>query len=107
MYKGTCLSEILHKTERITQGKRIKIIKYIVGKTLISPVRAILLHSPGRKPWVNQLNTFFEPRRGGTLFRKKTNTRTESAAPYRSSFYFYRKYPGFCSCLWHSRHPGL
>ena len=30
------------------------------------PFRAILLHSPGRKPWVNHWNTFFEPRRGGT-----------------------------------------
>ena len=39
MYKGTCLLEILHKTERITQGKRIKIIKYIVGKTLIKPCK--------------------------------------------------------------------
>ena len=32
----------------------------------MSPVRAILLHSPGRKPWVNHGNTFIEPQRGGT-----------------------------------------
>ena len=32
----------------------------------MSPARAILLHSPGRKPWVNHWNTFIEPRRGGT-----------------------------------------
>ena len=30
----------------------------------MSPVRAILLPNPGRKPWVRHLYTFFEPRRG-------------------------------------------
>ena len=32
----------------------------------MSPKGAILLHSPGRKPWVNYCYTFIEPRRGGT-----------------------------------------
>ena len=31
-----------------------------------SPARAILLQSPGRKPWVNRRNTVIEPQRGGT-----------------------------------------
>ena len=36
------------------------------GRTM-SPKGAILLHSPGRKPWVNHWNIFIEPRRGGTI----------------------------------------
>ena len=30
----------------------------------MSPKGAILLHSPGRKPWVNHWNTFIEPLQG-------------------------------------------
>ena len=46
----------------------------------MSPARATLLHSPGRKPWVNSQSTYIEPQRGGTtLF--KTNAHAESAAP--------------------------
>ena len=52
----------------------------------MSPVRAILLHSPGRKPWVNYWNTSIEPQRGGTPL-SQTNTRAESVAPHRSSYY--------------------
>ena len=52
----------------------------------MSPVRAILLHSPGRKPWVNYWNTSIEPQRGGTPL-SQTNARAESAAPHRSSYY--------------------
>ena len=37
----------------------------------ISPERAILLHSPGRKPSVNYRNIFIEPQRGGTPLRKQ------------------------------------
>ena len=33
----------------------------------MSPVRAILLQSPGRKPWVNCFHTFIELPRSGTL----------------------------------------
>ena len=32
----------------------------------MSPKGAILLHSPGRKPWVMLVDTFIEPQRGGT-----------------------------------------
>ena len=42
----------------------------------MSPVRAILLHSPGRKPWVNCFFTFIEPHRGGTL---PTNAKLRTA----------------------------
>ena len=31
-----------------------------------SPERAILLQSPGRKPWVKSQSTYIEPQRGGT-----------------------------------------
>ena len=39
------------------------------------PFRAILLHSPGRKPWVNHWLTFIEPQRGGTSERINSNAR--------------------------------
>ena len=32
----------------------------------MSPARAILLQSPGRKPWVKCQSTYIEPQRGGT-----------------------------------------
>ena len=35
------------------------------------PFRAVLLHSPGRKPWVNYWNTFIEPQRGEALIGRK------------------------------------
>ena len=46
------------------------------------PFRAILIQSPGRKPWVNHWNTFIEPQRGGTLFYtiKKACAKTEVSA---------------------------
>ena len=46
----------------------------------MSPVRAILLHSPGRKPWVICYRIFIEPRRGGTSETKDKCSRY-SAAP--------------------------
>ena len=36
----------------------------------MSPFRAILLQSPGHKPWVSYYNTFIEPPRGGTTLRQ-------------------------------------
>ena len=51
-----------------------------LGQSARSPERAILLHSPGRKPWVNRRNTFIEPQRGGTNL-SMANARAESAAP--------------------------
>ncbi len=56
-------------------------------KTSMSPVRAILLHSPGRKPWVNHWNIFFEPPTGAALPRRKANARAESAAPTELLFF--------------------
>ena len=41
-----------------------------LGQSARSPARAILLQSPGRKPWVNRRNTFIEPQRGGTTPRQ-------------------------------------
>ena len=46
----------------------------------MSPVRAILLHSPGRKPWVNCFHTFIEPHRGGT-FPTNANPRMQIHKP--------------------------
>ena len=42
----------------------------------MSPNGAILLHSPGRKPWVNHWNIFIEPQRGGTFL---TNAKPQTA----------------------------
>ena len=81
----------------------------------MSPARAILPQSPGRKPWVNRRNTFIEPQRGGTF---PTNAKPQTATTqnkcsrrkcrsYGALIFCVRVYPGFCSCLWHSRHPGL
>ena len=71
----------------------------------MSPARAILLHSPGRKPWVNYWNTFIEPQRGGTSETKDKCSRY-SAAPTELLF--------LCTCLPRvsfralpSLHPGL
>ena len=91
------------KTTRQAHQNKYSIL---IGKTWSSPARAILLHSPGRKPWVRHCNTFIEPQRGGTLL-SKTNARAVSAAPYRSSIRIclcvprvsYRALPSF--------HPGL
>jgi len=48
----------------------------------MSPERAILIHSPGRKPWVNNQSTYLEPQRGGTHPKSKCpDTRAVSAAP--------------------------
>ena len=60
----------------------------------MSPTRAILLHSPGRKPWVRHCNTFIEPQRGGTLL-SKTNARAVSAAPTELLIFVSPVSPGF------------
>ena len=76
----------------------------------MSPVRAILLHSPGRKPWVNYWNTFIEPQRGSTSETKDKCSRY-SAAPTELDITFgscitrvsYRAlpsfHPGLCKCV--------
>ena len=78
----------------------------------MSPVRAILLHSPGRKPWVRHWHTFFEPRRGGTFpTNAKPQTKRSLWVPLlRSSIRFclciprvsYRALPSFHPGLWKS-----
>ena len=62
----------------------------------MSPVGAILLYSPGRKPWVSHLYTFIEPQRGGTIL-SKTNARAESAAPTELLFFLSMSPQGFIS----------
>ena len=47
----------------------------------MSPARAILLHSPGRKPWVKHWHIFIEPPTGAALPRRKADARAGSAAP--------------------------
>ena len=42
----------------------------------MSPNGAILLHSPGHKPWVHHRNTFIEPCKGGTT---PTNAKPQTA----------------------------
>ena len=64
-------------------------------KTSMSPARAILLHSPGRKPWVNYWKTFIEPQRGGTSEWINSDARAESAAPSELLIFVFSVYPGF------------
>ena len=59
------------------------------------PFRAILLHSPGRKPWVIIVNTFIEPQRGGTTERINSNACVGSAAPTELLIFVSPVYPGF------------
>ena len=59
----------------------------------MSPARAILLHSPGRKPWVNRFPHLLSPG-GAAQPQRKANTRTVSAAPKGAHFTFICRYPG-------------
>ena len=70
------------------------------------PFRAILLHSPGRKPWVCCLIHLLSPKRGRHLLRKGKCSCC-SAAPTELIPFVVCVSPGFCSCLWHACHPGL
>ena len=75
-----------------------------------SPERAALLQSPGRKPWVSHSYTFIEPCKGGTFptnAKPQTKCSHRKCRSYGALIFCVRVYPGFCSCLWHSRHPGL
>ena len=61
----------------------------------MSPERAILIHSPGRKPWVNNQSTYLEPQRGGTHPQSKCfGTRAVSATPTELIFFFVCVSPG-------------
>ena len=59
----------------------------------MSPERATLLHSPGRKPWVNYWNIFMSPK-GAALPRRKANARI-IVPLLRSSYFCVHVYPGF------------
>ena len=61
---------------------------------LKSPNGAILLHSPGRKPWVNRLPHLLSPI-GAAQPQRKANTRAVSAAPKGAHFIFICRSPGF------------
>ena len=49
---------------------------------------------------------FLSPQRG-RHFQDIRQMRAPKVPLLRSSYFFVHVYPGFCSCLWHSRHPGL
>ena len=59
------------------------------------PFRAILLHSPGRKPWVIIVNTFIEPQRGGTSEPINSDACAVRAAPTELLILLFTVYPGF------------
>ena len=81
---------------RQSQSKRIKRIKYIDwGKASKSPIGAILLHSPGRKPWVYSQSTYLEPRRGGTPSDKYSRRKCRSSSELFSVLYVFTQ--GFIS----------
>ena len=62
----------------------------------MSPERAILIHSLGRKPWVNNQSTYLEPQRGGTHPQSKCfGTRAVSATPTEFIFFFVCVSSGF------------
>ena len=76
-----------------------------LGQSAESPERAILLQSPGRKPWVSHSYTFIEPK-GAALSqrmqshkpqRHKTNARAKSAAPTELLFFVSVFTQGFIS----------
>ena len=58
------------------------------------PFRAILLHSPGRKPWVCCLIHLLSPK-GEALPRRKTNDRVIVPLLRSSILLLVRVYPGF------------
>ena len=60
----------------------------------MSPAGATLLHSPGRKPWVNHLTHLLSPV-GAAQPQCKVNTRSASAAPTELLIFVSPVYPGF------------
>ena len=59
-----------------------------------SPVRAILFHSPGRKPWVLIIETYLLSPKGAALPRRKANA-CVVVPLLRSSYFCVHVYPGF------------
>ena len=82
-----------HENEYAYLQKRVRRADIDFERIVEEPFRAILLHSPGRKPWVNHCLTFIEPQRGGTPIDKVKCSRC-SAAPTELLF-FVPVYPGF------------
>ena len=60
----------------------------------MSPARATLLHSPGRKPWVICYRMFIEPQRGGTTL-SKTNACAVVPLLKELLIFVFPVYPGF------------
>jgi len=85
-----------YRNGRKAKGHRLyrKIIDWW-RKCRRAPNGATLLHSPGRKPWVNCFHTFIESQRGNTFSTNRNTTKQILAllVPLlRSSFYF-------CPCV--------
>ena len=72
-----------------------------------SPVRAILLQSPGRKPWVNRSPHLLSPVGAAQLQSKCPNTRAVSAAPAELDITFHSYIPRVSFRALPSLHPGL
>ena len=71
-----------------------------------SPNGAILLHSPGRKPWVNRFPHLLSPV-GAAQPQRKADTRTVSAAPTELDITFRSCVPRVSFRALPSFHPGL
>ena len=92
------LTEISTRTYRNKYAhllKRVRRTDIDFERVAEEPFRAILLHSPGRKPWVIIVNTFIEPQRGGTTERINSNACVGSAAPTELLIFVSPVYPGF------------
>ena len=72
----------------------------------MSPKGAILLQSPGRKPWVNHWNTFIEPLQG-RHFQYVRQMPALLVSLLRSSICFYLCFPRVSYRALPSFHPGL
>ena len=73
---------------------------------VMSPKGAILLHSPGRKPWVNYCNTFIEPLQG-RHFQYVRQMPALLVPLLRSSICFCLRFPRASYRALPSFHPGL
>ena len=86
--------EVLTSISARTYNNEYDVLTLILNVSKKSPVRAILLHSPGRKPWVNHWNTFIEHQRGGTPMDKVKYSRRKCRS-YGAQSAFVCAYPGF------------
>ena len=72
----------------------------------MSPARATLLHSPGRKPWGIKVYIFIEPLQGRHYSRQRQMLKPKVPL-LRSSFCFYPCVPRVSFRALPSLHPGL